>query len=234
MLTNSCRKMLIELIKNGIISFEILSNESDEKLKSILNMSDIETIKSLVLEAFKYGYIKTSDGELYPDNLSHINKKILILNIEKMFNDEIFSCFDEYEDLKTWFDNCGEDILLSVEKAIFISELEDKEFYESSKAIAYSENKILNVIKSLANKSNPREEKLLIEASKDIFLIHSNIILNEISKLPYEYKYAKELYSLKNYYKMSVRNNSKLFKDINRNDLCVCGSGKKFKKCCME
>lgn len=234
MLNREYKRMLIELIKDGIMTFEILSNELDNEIKSVLKVSDIEAIKDFVLNNFKLGYIKTSDGQLSSDNLTYDNRKLLIVDVEKVFEDEILNEFDEYEDLKAWFNSRKEDILLMKDKTLFMSSIDNEEYIESSKIIIFHESKIYNAIDMMAGAIYPGQESLLTEIQENVLLTHLNAILAEIDSLPKEYHYAKDLYSFKKYYQVSKNCNSRLFKGYNRNEPCPCGSGKKFKKCCMS
>ena len=98
MLTIKQKEMLMELIKDGIMTFEVFLDGSNADIQSALKVNDLEIIKEFALKTFEAGYVKTVDNKLSEENFYLKNRKLLIIDIDKVFEDELLKEFKEYDE----------------------------------------------------------------------------------------------------------------------------------------
>lgn len=142
----------------------------------------------------------------------------------------------EYYTTKEWFNKNKDVINNNLDKALFMSHLENEGYTDITKLMIYNENKIAKCIDNttiIATLSISGNIQAVTEANFSIFKSCYYEIIGRINALPEEFHYGKDIYKFSRYYKIASQSGSRLFKNINRNDNCICGSGKKFKKCCI-
>lgn len=236
MLNNNYKKMILDLINDGILVFEVNEEKNNSDVMSVLKLKNLDELKDFVKKAFDSEYIKTYDNNLSEDNLNGKSPKLLTLNTQKIFEGNSMNDIPEYSKTKEWFNKNKDIVNNHLDKALFMSHLENEGYIDATKFMIYNENKITKCIDNTAVIVTPALRaniQAITEANLSIFKSCYYEIIGRINDLPEEFHYGKDIYKFSRYYEIASQSNSRIFKGINRNDNCICGSGKKFKKCCM-
>lgn len=222
---NTNKQILLDLYKDGVLCFDSNLDKVYNSLKHILSCTQAEFIDGIV-EAFNENYIVTYDNLLEEGNLKGEPIKLLSLNIVKIFEDELFINDKDYNDLLILFNKDKESLINMSKASLFLSEISACGYDEIATKIFNCTDKINSCLYS--------NLECLLPIQYQIFLDSYNSLMNTIDELPDKYKYAKQFFHFKNYYNLAQNVNTNIFKVISRNDKCPCGSGLKFKKCCLR
>lgn len=215
--------VLFKLVKEGFMSFELDINNVDSKLKLILT-EDITYIKESIIEAFQCGYITTYDNNLVEDNFIKPTLKLITLNLEKILSDNILKGYEDYDKIKNWYNKHKIEVMRTSNVALFLSALDFNGYTAIKKDIIGYLEEIKKYIEDI--ESSPQYKF-------DFFSISFDKLWGCLETIPDNYGYAKEYFHFKHFYDSAKENNFNIFSTIKRNDQCPCGSGKKFKKCCI-
>jgi hypothetical protein len=97
--------------------------------------------------------------------------------------------------------------------------------------------RINSTIEEMAHLDLPFEARKTVPALLESFFTY----LNDNGKIPDTLRFARHIAQVSTHYEERFREDgsvrgttfTKKYTDVGRNDLCPCGSQKKFKKCCM-
>lgn len=223
MISKKAKFILYTLIKEGLISFELDIENLPEDFKPIFNQ-DTTLIKEAIIEAFNNGYVNTYDNKLSAENFIKKKSKLISLNLDKIFNDNILEGYDDYQKIKYWADSNKEEIERFSHISLFLSDLSYNGYDNTRKDIMKCLEKIRIYIEVNEGSSKDRLE---------MFLMWFDMLSGYLETLPDKYQYAKEYFKFEYFYNQGKNNKSNIFLSLNRNSKCPCGSGKKFKICCM-
>lgn len=223
MISTQAKIVLFKLIKDQVILIDSDPKKLDRRCKELINIEDDE-LAVVYKEGFDNNYLTSYDSELTEDNVGGGNSKLLMINIKKIFEEELFSEFREYKELKEWYIQAKETVEDFQKKSLFLAHIDSAGYANESTYIMKQIEKIDTIISSAG------DNRLRL----DLLNLHINNIELEIENLPNEYNYGIDLFSAKEFYKYSILNKSDILSGISRNDECPCGSGKKFKKCCLN
>lgn len=222
MISERTKIILVDFIKDGITSFDLDMNNIGRVLRQALN-NDVSDLQTSIIEAFNNGYIYTHDNKLEDKNFTKNSLKLLFVNIDKIFHDNILVGFEEYNELFTWHTESKDEINWFNNISSFIKHLETDGYKDISFVIM---DCIERINEALIIEGKPNEKLTC-------FGIWYTTMWRALDNLPSSYNHEKEYFALNKYYKLAEKQNSNMFSDVSRNDICLCGSGKKFKKCCM-
>lgn len=231
MITNTTREILYNFVKDNIFRFRINIFNVDIKIKKYFKTNPVK-IKEFIMDAFNHGYLITYDNKLEEKDISEElenDLKLLCINVDKIFADDIFNDFEENDNLKEYYNRAKFSINDSLNKGLFLSHLSSSGNKDASKKLTVEIKKIYNCI----NRTLINNNSTIRDVELQLFYDSYRIILNILESIPTEYGYGKEYFVFKNYCLLAKKMGSSLFKDISRNDDCPCGSSKKYKKCCL-
>jgi hypothetical protein len=111
-------------------------------------------------------------------------------------------------------------------------------FFTGTAGDALSFEKIDAALKKMARLDLPLASRKMVPVLLEGFLSY----LHDSGKLPGALQYAQYIAQTSKNYENGFRDDgsvrgetfTKKYTDVSRNDPCPCGSGKKFKKCCMS
>lgn len=226
MLDIEIRKLLFELIKDGAILFDTCPSKLDKRMKDLISKNTNikeENLINAYQASFDNGYLLTYDNKLNLDNLNGVDSKLFILDIEKVFQDNLFEDIDSHKELEQWYNESKNYILNYKKTMLFLLHLDAIGYKNEVTCISTANNNLNNMIDAVGNR------KLRLS----MVLNYLSEIRGIIMKLPSQFHYGLDYFSIKECYKSAKQCNSDIFNDISRNDKCPCGSGRKSKKCCF-
>ena len=183
MLSSKSKKFLYELIKDGVVMIDSSPKNLDARCKRFVKL-DIEALSQVYKECFDKGYLFSFDDELMNENLSGDNPKLLIVNIKKAFEDDLFEGFNEVEDVKVWYSERKDEIDDYQRKSLFLAHIELNGYGDVS---TYIINEISRVDTIVANSV---DERLIAE----LLSMHIANIELAIKSLPCEFHYGVKLF----------------------------------------
>lgn len=223
MLSNSAKEILLDLVNEGIVTFDVDIDNVNKDVAGAIK-GDITDLKDSIFEAFTEGYITTYDNKLSINDLKEPTLKLLILNIDKMFDDGIFEDHKDYGKILKWYSNCKDEIRLYAKKGAFLSHMGAAGRQDIVHSLMRCNEEIIRVF---------RLENATSAIKVDLFANWFEQMNYYLSLLSEEFEYGKETFALKHYIVSAKAIDPNIFKSVKRNEACLCGSGNKAKYCCF-